>query len=63
MIELYRIVDVTTDSIVAESVSSYEQAYETLSFYEVDYPTHKFEIETYHRSSVKSGFGRDPDLH
>ena len=63
MITLYRIIDETTNTVVAESMSSYEHAYETLDFYMLDYPTHKFSIESYSRSSVRAGFGRDPDLH
>jgi hypothetical protein len=63
MITLYRIIDETTNTIVAESMSSREHAYETLTFYTLDYPTHTFAIESYSRSSVKPGFGRDPDLH
>ena len=63
LITLYRIIDETTNTIVAESISTREHAYDTLSFYQLDYPSHAFTIESYSRSSVKPGFGRDPDLH
>ena len=62
--EYYRIVDVTENRTVAESMTL-AQAHETVNFYRADYPTHKFEIESYTRniSTVRKGFGRDPDLH
>jgi hypothetical protein len=63
MVTYYRIIDETTNTIVAESISSYEHAFETLGFYQKDYPKNKFSIESYSRSSVRAGFGRDPDLH
>ena len=58
----YRIIDESDNSIVAD-ISNYTQAYETLLLYSQDYPDVKFTIETYTVSSVRPGFGRDPDLH
>ena len=43
---LYRIIDCNTNTIVAEHMT-HAQARETLGFYQLDYPTHTFEIESY----------------
>lgn len=32
-------------------------------FLQADAPTNELEIESYTQSTVKPGFGRDPDLH
>ena len=63
MITLYRIYDATDNEILADHIDTYEQAHETLQLYQLQYPHDKLEIESYTRSSVKPGFGRDPDLH
>lgn len=63
IITLYRIVDVNTNTTVADSIEDYDFARETLHFYTLDYPNTRFEIESYTRNTVKPGFGRDPDLH
>jgi hypothetical protein len=60
---LYRIYDHTTQNILANAIGSHEQAQEVLHFLRLDAPTHDIEIESYTQSSVKPGFGRDPDLH
>lgn len=60
---LYRIYDHTAHEILANAVSSHEQAQEVLHFLRLESPTHEIEIESYTQSSVKPGFGRDPDLH
>lgn len=62
MVTLYRIIDTTDNSIVAQGMT-YEQAHESLYFYTQDHPDTRFEIEEYLQSGVKPGFGRDPDLH
>lgn len=59
---LYRIIDATDDVIVANRLSSHQEAYEVLSMYQQDQPTHTFEIETYTVYTTQ-GLGRDPDLH
>jgi len=64
MVRFYRIID--TDrcgQILAESIPTWEQAEEILHFLRLDYPDCAFEIESYNKSLVKPGFGRDPDLH
>jgi hypothetical protein len=43
---LYRIIDTSTQQIVAESMTL-AQAQQTLKFYQLDYPSHTFEIEYY----------------
>ena len=43
---LYRIIDTLTQQIVAESMTQ-TQAKQTLKFYQLDYPSHTFEIENY----------------
>ena len=63
MITLYRIYDATDNEILADHIDSYEQAHETLQLYLLQYPQNTLEIEQYTKSSVKPGFGRDPDLH
>jgi hypothetical protein len=63
MITLYRVYDRTDDETLADGISDYAQAHETLELYRLQYPYNELEIETYTRSQVKPGFGRDPDLH
>ena len=43
---LYRIIDTSTQQIVAESMTL-AQAQQILKFYQLDYPSHTFEIESY----------------
>jgi len=62
MVTHYRIIDGDDNSIVAQGMT-YEEATTALYFYEQDHPHTKFIIESYPVSSVKPGFGRDPDLH
>lgn len=64
MVTYYRIVDTDrTSQILANAIPELSQAQEILHFLQKDYPDSKFEIESYTTSSVRSGFGRDPDLH
>ena len=58
----YRIIDLETDSIVAQGITEYSQAHEIVDMYRLDYPTVDFEIESYTHYTV-TGLGRDPDLH
>ena len=62
MITLYRIYDLDTGETVANGMDT-NQAHEMLQMYQLQYPECRFEIESYQQSSVKPGFGRDPDLH
>ena len=64
MVTYYRIVDTDrTSQILANAIPELSQAQEILHFLQKDYPDSNFEIESYTVSSVKPGFGRDPDLH
>ena len=62
MVTYWRIIDLTVDAIVAESLPDINFANETLSFLKRDNPTHKFEVVAYSKPTV-TGMGRDPDLH
>lgn len=63
MLTLYRIYDHTTKNTLANAIPSHTQAQEVLMFLQADAPTNELEIESYTQSTVKPGFGRDPDLH
>jgi len=63
MIVEYRIYDTALGTILANAISSLEQATETLYFLSLDDPNRTLAIEKYTKSLVKPGFGRDPDLH
>jgi hypothetical protein len=63
MIDYYRIWDETDNEILADKMLTYDQAHETLELLKLQYPHNTLHIETYRESSVKPGFGRDPDLH
>lgn len=63
MIEKYRIVDVDSGEILANSLLNMEEADQMLHFLQLDHPNSSLEIEHYMVSQVKPGFGRDPDLH
>ena len=63
MIEKYRIVDVDSGEILANSLLNREEADQMIHFLQLDHPKSRLEIERYMVSSVKPGFGRDPDLH
>lgn len=62
MVTLYRIYDIDTGEMIANGMDA-NQAHEMLQLYQLQYPECRFEIESYQQSSVKPGFGRDPDLH
>ena len=64
MVTYYRIIDRNDcGRILANNIPDLVQAQEILHFLQKDYPDGDFEIESYSVSSVKPGFGRDPDLH
>ena len=45
----YRIIDLDTDSIVANGIHTLPLATLTLEQYQLNYPTCRFEIETYNK--------------
>ena len=63
MLKLYRIYDHTTQNTIANAIPTEAQAQEVLHFLQQDAPANTLEIEQYTQSTVKPGFGRDPDLH
>ena len=63
MITLYRIYDRTTKNTLANAIPTLEQATEVLYFLQQDAPANELEIESYTKSAIKPGWGRDPDLH
>jgi hypothetical protein len=63
VLTLYRIYDHTTLNTLANAIPTLEQAQEVKHFLQMDAPNNELEIESYTQSSVKPGFGRDPDLH
>ena len=62
MLTVYRIYDHTDNETLADGIGDESQAYETLQLYQLQYPTHDLEVETYTKYTVR-GLGRDPDLH
>jgi hypothetical protein len=58
----YRVIDCTTNEIVANAIPTHEAAYEIATMYTLDYPNSTFTVESYTQYTVK-GLGRDPDLH
>ena len=62
MIEKYRIVIERTGEVIANNMDNVE-AHETHHFLQLDHPQEVLVIERYTVSTVKPGFGRDPDLH
>ena len=60
--KLYRIYDTTNSTTVANAIPEHTQALEVLQLYQLDNPSHTYEIESYTKYSV-TGLGRDPDLH
>ena len=63
MVTYYRIYDETDDEILADKLNDLRQAYEVLELLRLQYPNNELTIEDYQHTSVKPGFGRDPDLH
>lgn len=64
MVTYYRIIDRDRcGQILANAIPTHAQAEEVLHFLQKDYPELDLQIESYERSTVKRGFGRDPDLH
>ena len=63
MVTYYRIYDVTDNEILADKLNDLRQAYEVLELLRLQYPNNELTVEDYRYTSVKPGFGRDPDLH
>ena len=63
MITKYTIKDKITDELVADQFTDKVQAYETLIMLQMQFPHKDLVIEEKQFSTVKPGFGRDPDLH
>jgi hypothetical protein len=61
MLKVYHIVDSNSD--VVTTVYSYEEAYQCIQQLFVVNPQEHYTIEEAEHSTVKPGFGRDPDLH
>ena len=63
MVTYYRIYDRTDNETLADKIADAVQAQEVYTLLKLQYPKNELEIESYSVSSVKPGFGRDPDLH
>lgn len=63
MVTYYRIYDCTDNETLADKLNDLRQAYEVLELLRLQYPNNELTVEDYSVSSVKPGFGRDPDLH
>ena len=61
MLKVYHVVDSNGNTVT--TVYSYEEAYECIQQLFVVNPQEQFTIEEIEHSTVKPGFGRDPDLH
>lgn len=61
MITKYQVIDNEGNEI--EVLNSEEEAYFVIQTLLERNPHSKFEVKTFQVSSVKRGFGRDPDLH
>ena len=63
VVTYYRIYDRTDNETLADKIADAVQAQEVFTLLKLQYPKNELEIESYSVSSVKPGFGRDPDLH
>jgi hypothetical protein len=59
----WHIIDARTQEVVVEKLLDLNQANETLQILQLQNPNTQYEIVETQQSSVKPGFGRDPDLH
>lgn len=59
----WHIVDARTKEVVVEKLLDIYQANETLQILKSQNPNTEYEIVETQHSTVKPGFGRDPDLH
>jgi len=61
MITKYRVIENGTQEICV--ANSPEEASTVVACYQMQNPHNTYEVVEYQESSVKPGFGRDPDLH
>lgn len=54
---------ILSDGTEVAKLNSMEEATQAVEMFKIQSPHSTFEIDTIEVSSVKSGFGRDPDLH
>jgi len=59
----WHIIDARTKEVVVEKLLDLVQANETLQILQIQNPDTEYEIVETQHSTVKPGFGRDPDLH
>jgi len=59
----WHIIDARTREVVVDKLLDVSQANETLQMLQLQNPHAEYEIIETQHSTVKPGFGRDPDLH
>ena len=59
----WHIIDARTKDVVVEKLPDLVQASEALQILKLQNPNTEYEIVETQHSTVKPGFGRDPDLH
>jgi len=59
----WHIIDARTKDVVVEKLPDLVQATEALQILKLQNPNTEYEIVETQHSTVKPGFGRDPDLH
>ena len=59
----WHIIDARTKEVVVGKLLDLSQANETLQILQLQNPHAQYEITQTEHSTVKPGFGRDPDLH
>jgi hypothetical protein len=59
----WHIIDARTQEVIVEKLIDLYQANETLQILKEQNPHIEYEIISTEHSTVKPGFGRDPDLH
>jgi len=59
----WHIINTRTKEVVVEKLLDLSQANETLQILQLQNPHVEYEITQTEHSTVKPGFGRDPDLH
>ena len=59
----WQIIDSQTQEIVVDRLLDLTQVNETLQILQSQNPHREYEVIKTEQSSVKPGFGRDPDLH
>jgi hypothetical protein len=54
---------ISSNGEVVATLNSMDEATQAVEMFKLQSPHNTFEIDTINVSLVKSGFGRDPDLH